>query len=226
MIVATVLSIILLLIIQFLLHKNTVGRFELKWEKILEFIKNIEILDLTKELLIIFIGAFIALYVTNYSENLDEKEKVIKLFNIASSEISTEYAQTQFFLEQYDAGSMEAEEVYYNINNYTGVLENLMDNDIVMVTLSAEGYARILNDLRILNDVYDRLMKLDSKNENVITYVKMMNSHCENLLFAMEIEEKYLNGQYSEKDIHTLYSDYISDKYIPIDETQIEKNNN
>ena len=54
----------------------------------------------------------------------------------------------------------------------------------------------------------------------------MMNSHCENLLFAMEIEEKYLNGQYSEKDIHTLYSDYISDKYIPIDETQIEKNNN
>ena len=117
-------------------------------------------------------------------------------------------------------------EVYYNINNYTGVLENLMDNDIVMVTLSAEGYARILNDLRILNDVYDRLMKLDSKNENVITYVKMMNSHCENLLFAMEIEEKYLNGQYSEKDIHTLYSDYISDKYIPIDETQIEKNNN
>lgn len=115
MIVATVLSIILLLIIQFLLHKNTVGRFELKWEKILEFIKNIEILDLAKELLIIFIGAFIALYVTNYSENLDEKEKVIKLFNIASSEISTEYAQTQFFLEQYDAGSMEAEEVYYNI---------------------------------------------------------------------------------------------------------------
>ena len=45
MIVATVLSIILLLIIQFLLHKNTVGRFELKWEKILEFIKNIEILN-------------------------------------------------------------------------------------------------------------------------------------------------------------------------------------
>ena len=167
MIVATVLSIILLLIIQFLLHKNTVGRFELKWEKILEFIKNIEILDLAKELLIIFIGAFIALYVTNYSENLDEKEKVIKLFNIASSEISTEYAQTQFFLEQYDAGSMEAEEVYYNINNYTGVLENLMDNDIVMVTLSAEGYARILNDLRILNDIYDRLMKLDSKNDEL-----------------------------------------------------------
>ena len=40
MIVATVLSIILLLIIQFLLHKSEVGRFEFKWEKLLELIKK------------------------------------------------------------------------------------------------------------------------------------------------------------------------------------------
>lgn len=194
--------------------------------KIIGINKKIKLLDLVKELLIIFIGAFIALYVTNYSENMDEKEKVMKLFDIASSEISMEYAHNQYLLEQYDADSMEIGEGYYNTVNYTDVLENLMDNDIVMVTLSAEGYGRILNDMRILNDVYDRLMKLDSKDESIITYVKMMNSHCENLLYAMEVEGKYLNGQYSEKDVHTLYSDYISDKFIPINETQIEENNN
>lgn len=221
MIVTTVLSIILLLITQFLLHKSYVGRFELKWKKLMELIKNIELLDLAKELLIIFIGAFIALYVTNYSENMDEKEKVMKLFKIANSEISNEYAHNQYLLAQYDVDSMKIEEVYYNTVNYTDVLENLMNNDTVMITLSAEGYSRILNDMRILNNAYNQLMTLDPQDENIILYLKMMNSHCENLLYSMEVEGKYLNGKYSEKDVHTLYYDYISNKYIPIDKTQI-----
>lgn len=212
---------IVLIIIQIFLYKKEISDIKIEKKNIIDIIKKLKFLELLKEVLIIFFGAFVAICITDFSENSSHKNNVIKFIDIANNEINNEHKFNQYFISQFEDGKMTVSEVFYNSVNYANVLENLMNDSMVMEILSSVSYTRILNDMRIHNDTYRNLKELNPDDKLVITYIKMMDSHCENLLYSIQIEQKYLAGDYTEDQLQSLYQEYLEDKYIKIDESEM-----
>lgn len=89
MLLITCLGIFILFIIQFILYKKKQNT------GLKKFLKSEQLLDIFKELLIIILGATIALNFTNVEEKEKTKETVMKLLEVTYNDISMQYVTNE-----------------------------------------------------------------------------------------------------------------------------------
>lgn len=211
MIIITIVGICILLLIQFITYTKNNG--ELK-----TFVKSEQILDIFKEIIIILISTTLALNFASIDDNNKNCETVIKLLEVTQNDINTQYMHNTYFVDEYNNGTIDAQMLKANITKNSALIESILDNDMVMTTVSPLMYSVLISDLRNLKSFYNHLSNAENE-ENIVTMALSINSHSENILWALDIEIKHLQKQYSDKDLHSLYREYIDSKYEII-ETQ------
>ncbi|MBD5395215.1 MAG: hypothetical protein HDR71_13330 [Lachnospiraceae bacterium] len=210
MLIITCLGILILFVIQFVLYKkNQNGSLK-------KIFKSEQLLDVLKELLVIILGATVALNFTNVEEKKQTKETVMRLLEVTYSDISMQYVANEILLDNYKQERMSAQQVKYNTQYNTALFENVLNNDTVITNISPLMYSMLVNDFRNLSLFYESLEEYSDNDEYVITMISNMNSHNENIMWALEKEIKHLKGEYKEQELKDLYQEYISSKYVEI----------
>lgn len=206
MLVISCIGMCVLFIIQFWLYKRKESA------GIMSFIKSDFLLEIIKDFLIVLLGATLALNCTDYVESRQTKEFVIKLLEITRNDIAAEYAGNTFLLTRYNEGKMSAAEVKVNVQNHSELIDTVLENDTVMITMSPLMYYMILNNVRILNQFYDSLNNISEDEEFVATIVLGMNRHAENILMALDASIEHLKGNYTDQNLDSVYQAYL-DRY-------------
>lgn len=211
MIIMTIVGIGILLLIELIIYKKSNGKLK-------TFVKSKQMLDIFKEILIILISTTLALNFASIDDNNKTSETVIKLLEVTQNDINSQYMHNTYFVDEYNNGTIDAQMLKANIKNNSALIESILDNDVIMTTVSPLMYSVLINDLRTLKSFYNHLSNAEDE-ESIVTMALSINSHSENILWALDIEIKHLQKQYSEKELHSLYQEYIDSKYEII-ETQ------
>ena len=170
------------------------------------------------ELIIVVLGVTIAINFSDKLEKKEAKEKLITLLEVSKTEIESTYNFNKFFISEYDKSNISISELKYNSKFNVSTLDNILSNDMVIVTLTPLSYSVLCNNINIAKDFYALISDADKDDEYIYVYVKALNSHLETILFEIDNEISYLDGKKSEVDINANYQNYFSSKYIPITE--------
>lgn len=214
----TCFGILMLLLIQFKIYKKNQNGH------LIEFIKSEQSLEILKELLVIILGATVALNFTNIEDKNQTKKTVTKFLEVVYNDISIQYGHNESLVNKYNEKKMSAKQVKYNIQYNTTLFENILNNDTIITTVSPLIYSMLINDFRNLNNFHDAVEEQSDNEDYIITMILSMNSHNENIMWALETEIKHLEGSYTENELENLYNEYINSKYIAIPEAEIIKN--
>lgn len=125
----TCFGILMLLLIQFKIYKKNQNGH------IIEFIKSEQSLEILKELLVIILGATVALNFTNIEDKNQTKKTVTKLLEVVYNDISIQYGHNESLVNIYNEKKMSAKQVKYNIQYNTTLFENILNNDTIITTL-------------------------------------------------------------------------------------------
>ena len=210
--IITCIVILALFIIQFIMYKKE----EQKGLK--HFIKSSQLWDIIKEFLIILLGATIALNATSFVEEQNDKQHVIKLLEIAESDIEQEYDRNNILI----AGCEEAEE---NVNvielmahqtKRTYFFETILNNETVLAYISPAMYSIMTNSIFNINFFYEEIQKqiLLRNANNISVLLKAINSECENIRWAITMEIEHLRDNYSEEELSKKKDIYYVSKYL------------
>lgn len=186
--------------------------------KIKDFFINKIFRETLAELIIVVLGVTIAINFTDILEKKEAKEKLITLLEVSKTEIENTYNFNEYFISEYDKSNISISELKYNSKFNVSTLDNILGNDMVIVTLTPLSYSVFCNNIDIAKDFYTLISEANKDDEYISMYVKALNSHLETILFEIDNEISYLDGKKSEEDINANYQKYFSSKYIPITE--------
>lgn len=127
------------------------------------------------------------------------------------------YNLNSAFISKYDEGNFTIGELKYNASCNLSTLNKVLDNDMVIVTITPISYQVLCNNMDNANIFNDMRNNADNEDGNIYTYVKGINSHLETILYEIDNEILYLKGKYTEKNVQNKYYKHIETKYIPID---------
>lgn len=128
-------------------------------------------------------------------------------------------------LSNYEQGKMSAQQIRYNVQYNVSLLENLLNNDIVVTNISPLIYSMLVNDSRNLTFFYESMEENSDNDEYIITMITGINSHNENIRWALDKEIKHLKGEYKESELEDLYQEYIKSKYVEVPNLEDIENN-
>lgn len=210
MLMITYLGVLILFVIQFILYKKKQNR------GLKKFLKSEQLIEILKELLVIILGATVALNFTNAEEKKQTKEVVMRLLEVVYNDMGMQYAANETLLNNYERGEMNAQQIQYNVQYNMALLENMLSNDTVITNISPLIYSMLVNDSRNLVSFYESMEENSDNEEYIITMISGMNSHNENIRWALDKEIKHLKGEYKESELEEIYQEYINSKYIEI----------
>lgn len=185
--------------------------------KVKEFIVSKKFLEAVTELIVIILGATIAINFTNIQEKKENKQRTIALLEATKSEIEESYNLNSAFISKYDEGNFTIGELKYNASCNLSTLNKVLDNDMVIVTITPISYQVLCNNMDNANIFNDMRNNADNEDGNIYTYVKGINSHLETILYEIDNEILYLKGKYTEKNVQNKYYEHIETKCISID---------
>lgn len=210
--ILSIIGILGLLFLEYYIYKRDNSNI-----KIRQFILSNKFFEVLIELIIIVLGATIAINFSNLQEQKKDKEKSIALLKAAKVEIEESYNMNKHYISMYDEKKIGLGELKYNTSYNISTLNKIIDNDTVMVTITPLSYRIFCNNLDNANKFNTLLMKADAKDENIYRYVNAIDSHLENILFEINNEILHLKGRSTEKNLEKKYSSYIKLKYKRID---------
>lgn len=173
-------------------------------------------MDIVKEIIIILLSATLALNFANIEESNKTHKKVIKLLETTHCDINSQYMHNNVLLDEYNNEFIDAKILKANTMHNTALIETILDNDTVIATVSPLMFSVLTSELRNLNSFYDFLTNAED-NKNIITMALSVKSHNETILWALDTEIKHLQKLYSEKELESLYQEYIDNKYQKIE---------
>ena len=210
--ILSIIGIFGLLFLEYYIYKRDNSNI-----KIRQFILSNKFFEVLIELIIIVLGATIAINFSNLQEQKKDKEKSIALLKAAKVEIEESYNMNKHYISMYDEKKIGIGELKYNTSYNISTLNKIIDNDTVMVTITPLSYRIFCNNLDNANKFNTLLMKADAKDENIYRYVNAIDSHLENIIFEINNEIFNLKGRSTEKNLEKKYSSYIKLKYKRID---------
>lgn len=178
------------------------------------FLNSSQLCNVIKEFLVILLGATIALNVTAFVEENATKEQVIKQLEIAANDIEREYFTNALLINLCGEPDANVKEIISNKFKNTVFFEMMLSNDTVLTTISPDLFSSMANDMYNLNYFYEEMKKSAASDDYRILMLKTINSHCENILWAIKIEIEHLRGNYSEQEVRVMRQNYYNSKYV------------
>lgn len=200
MILLSVFGVFVLFIIQFLLYKKE--NSNVKAKRKLDFFKSKDLLEISKDFLVILLGVSIGITLNNIDVNNQDTKKVISLLEVSSNELNSAIRFNNFILEQYDNGEIDITNMIDNIRLNDSVLREVLGNDLVMTTISSSSYGFLLNYLHNLEALTYQNESINNIDEKGIRAdIGLLNMAIQILRDALEKEIGHLQGNISKKDL-------------------------
>jgi len=203
------MGIIGLFYIQFRLYKAE----ELRGVK--EFFKSRQLWEEVKEFLVIILGVTLAINFTNAVENKQTQEKVMKMLDTLTGEISAQIIMNEYFVNEYNEDKINDAELRNNAKCSTALIENILNNDTVIVTASPVMYGMMINNVDLINEFWSTVD--NAQGEDLVIAIKGINNHFRNILWAIQSETEYLQGKSTQSDLKKAYNEYMRSVYTIID---------
>ena len=185
------------------------------------FLMSVNFLKTIIELLVIILGATIAISFTQITEKKQARERMASLLKLAEAQITTSYAKNNFFLKRYDEDKGSIGELKYNSSCETSFIEYILENNEALITLTPFTISVLYSNNTNAKNFYETVNKADEKDENVKIYVQSINSHLNLMDEAIKAEIDYLEGRSSEEEIQKYYNDIIFSKFKIIPEEDL-----
>lgn len=220
MLIATFLGCILLFAIEFILYvrEKELNKKHIKSKGLInickEYIKSTVFMNGVKDFLIICLGATIALNCTAYVDNKDTENTVINLLEATKSDISVQYNMSSHFYEQYIEGIYSIDFVLANTKEQNKLIESILENDIIIITISPFSYSMLTSGVRNLETLYECLQIKNSSEEDYATVLLSINNTYEIIDFALDLEIKRLNGTYTDEYVEKMYEEYLNERFV------------
>lgn len=214
----TIIGIFVLFLLKYYIYNKENRGIKLK-----EFLISKKFCETLIELMIIVLGATIAINFTNIQEKQKDKQNAIDLLEEARFEIYESYKLNKVLIEQYDQKNIGIVQLKYNAKNNNATLRKILDNSMIIVTISSLSYRVLCNNVDNANSFYDFIARADKKDKAIYTYIRTMNSHLETIMFEIDNEILYLKGKRSEKNLKVMYNHYFNTKYKSVDSKQTRR---
>lgn len=180
-----------------------------------QFVKSEQLWSVIKEFLAVLLGVTLAINFTSAVEKKQTQEKVIKMLDSVTGEITAQILFNEGFLDSYNEDKISDAELRNNAKGSTALIESILNNDTVIVTTSSTMYSMMINNVDIIQDLWSSVDK--ASGDDLATTIKAINTHFKNILWAIQSETKYLQGKCSEDDLKKSYNEYINTVYTLID---------
>lgn len=209
--VMSFIGIVFLVILNYMIYRreNPDGKTRM-------FIRSKKCWETLIELIVIVLGATLAINFSDIQQARDNKEKVVLLLEASRGEVATSYLANEYWISKYETKEATLGELKYNLHYNIRTLDNLLDNDVVIITLTPISYSVFCNQIDLTNFFNKKLQESEEDDEYIYTYIKALNSHLENILFEIDNEILYLEGEYKAKEVEIKYNEFLKSKYIPI----------
>lgn len=194
-----------------------------KIKSFFRFLMSVNFLKTIIELLVIILGATIAISFTQITEKKQAQERMASLLKLAEDQITTSYKSNVHFLTRYDKGKASIGELKYNSSCETIFIEYLLENNEALTTLTPFTISVLYNNNRNAKLFYETVNKADDKDENIKIYVQSINLHLILMDVAIKDEIDYLEGRSSEEEIQKHYHEILFGEFKTIPEEDIAK---
>lgn len=153
-------------------------------------------------LLATFLGAFIALMVTNIDIEISEKQKMTKMLQLSIDDM--ESIQRNLGIYYTDIVDKKkpygvAEHIKNNNIPYSNIFEQFLTNDIIVNRMTAETYANLVNGSKNAKKQLDYLNDETLDNDKAMLYVGLYGKELDYLIKVMYTEISYCKGEISLK---------------------------
>ena len=181
------------------------------------YLKDKSFREITIELIVVILGVTLAI---NFSEILDKREtnaRMKELLELGCAEVIASYNANEILLKSYKEKSTSVAEIKYNAQDKTKTLENILNNENVMVSLTPVTYVGLCNHIDLVDHFYSILQEAPEDDKEIATYVAAMDSSFEAIIFLVTNEIAHLEGKQTEKETLQNYTTYYNEKYIEIE---------
>ena len=124
--ILSIIGIFGLLFLEYYIYKRDNSNI-----KIRQFILSNKFFEVLIELIIIVLGATIAINFSNLQEQKKDKEKSIALLKAAKVEIEESYNMNKHYISMYDEKKIGIGELKYNTSYNISTLNKIIDNEIL-----------------------------------------------------------------------------------------------
>jgi len=212
MYVITMAGLTILIAIQYRLFRiENTGTFR-------QFFKSKLMLEIIKECLILTLSVTVAINFASIQEKKQRVETVRRLLESVYTETERDYIFNSLYQQQYEKGELLPNALKSIIVNHNELLENVLQSDSVIISMSPTLYGFINNHVQIRDLAFETLNSIEDNSEQIELLVAMINSHSENILWALEKEIDHLCGKYPERALIKEVESFYAGKYIQIDE--------
>lgn len=212
MYVITIIGLTILIAIQYRLFRiENTGTFR-------QFFKSKLMLEIIKECLILTLSVTVAVNFANIQEKTQRADTVRRLLESVYTETERDYIFNSLYQQQYEKGELLPNALKSIIVNHNELLENVLQSDSVIISMSPTLYGFINNHVQIRDFAFETLNSIEDNSEQIELLVAMINSHSENILWALEKEIDHLCGKYPERALIKEVESFYAGKYIQIDE--------
>ena len=194
--------------------KSLKGKKSRKLIIIKKYFRSENFLRTIIDLLVIILGATIAINFSEFQEKRHDKEQIATLLNLARQQIENEIMANEVSIEIYEESSNDLDELKYNMSYDISVIELILNNSDVLNTLTPYTISSLLSLKRNTDRFYKSIIEANHTDNNIPIYVKGLISQLQDMEKVIGFEIDYLEGKTSIKSIEERTQELIFSKYL------------
>lgn len=181
---------------------------KLFWEAIREFLFGKYFLKIVEGILATILGVVVALGIGNMYEEVQNRQKLSELLQEAEREVASSVWGNDVIMTLYDCKSATLEFLCINAECDFSILEMILKNEEMIISMSTTSYSKLSDYVEIANESYQKIIEADRNDEEVYIKLKTLNSELDDILFQIQTEIKYLEGEYTLKELQEKTTEY------------------
>ena len=196
-------------------NKKSAARTSKEKEKSLfDFLTSADFSKAVIDLLVIILGATIAINITDLHEKKQTKEQVVQLLDLARKQAENNIELNEETLQSFKELRVEIGDLKDSVAYEVSMTELVIENNDVVITLTPVTISTLTSAINVINDVCKKIDETDDPDKILNTYIPKINEQLTIMKEAAKIEIDYLEGRCSKQETcfphhsRSYYTDY------------------
>ena len=202
-------------------NKKSAARTSKEKEKSLfDFLTSADFSKAVIDLLVIILGATIAINITDLHEKKQTKEQVVQLLDLARKQAENNIELNEETLQLFKELRVEIGELKDSVAYEVSMTELVIENNDVVITLTPVTISTLTSAINVINDVCKKIDETDDPDKILNTYIPKINEQLTIMKEAAKIEIDYLEGRCSKQEAGERYGVLFEDMQDTIHHTK------
>lgn len=202
-------------------NKKSAARTSKEKEKSLfDFLTSADFSKAVIDLLVIILGATIAINITDLHEKKQTKEQVVQLLDLARKQAENNIELNEETLQSFKELRVEIGDLKDSVAYEVSMTELVIENNDVVITLTPVTISTLTSAINVINDVCKKIDETDDPDKILNTYIPKINEQLTIMKEAAKIEIDYLEGRCSKQEAGERYGVLFEDMQDTIHHTK------